>query len=658
MQVISIFFVIFLILGIPFLFYRLVRQGVGEINRGGYRLKKKKFDKLISLQKNKIKAIEEMLKKGELVVDLEKGIEEGDMKNKLALMGSQDARAEIRATKKAIGKVEAELRNLYTQEVLSNPKAQTYLYLPFTYKHRYYKIWSMFQKLLLLILLLFVPPKEWENLKLYLGSAIILVGLLFAAAQQPFADGMETIMEIGSHGANAINVFVALLITYRQSWIVSLAGDVLLFAANLGNLILVMYTLILTPVRNCLFASKHAAMEKLAESRRAAQRIKRQAAITARAKLEAGAAGVANSMNVAARSAAGLVATDIATKVAGGAANLGADAASAASTAGDIMGESSHKAGVILASGADKTWNLARDGVITAVRVAPSVANAAGTMLGDAVGAAKNAMEKGADVTSTAAEKMADGIHKVAKNVENAADDGLEIAENKAGQGMDIAGNAVGEGAKVAGNAMRDAEKIAETAAEMGSQRVGSAAREVTKVAGTLHDGVSSASQQLAGSEIGRQVGEYAAQGASNGARIAADVGSKTISSAGEAASRGASATADAARKVSKFSNEAVSGGIAHQASHAMEAATKATSGVGEAVLGGSSDVLNGASKVGTSIANNKILLAGAAGAVLGVAAGAIAADSSEEDDWDLEENDSMDDGGGASDISYYDESD
>ena len=58
-----------------------------------------------------------------------------------AVMGRRDAYREVRALNRAMKKARAGLKNLYTQEVMQNPVAQTYLYLPFDYKHRYYKIW-------------------------------------------------------------------------------------------------------------------------------------------------------------------------------------------------------------------------------------------------------------------------------------------------------------------------------------------------------------------------------------------------------------------------------------------------------------------------------------------------------------------------------------
>ena len=128
---------------------------------------------------------------------------------------------EVRATLKKIKEEEKKLKNLYTQEVLNNPKAQSYLYQPYDFKHRYYKVFTLIQKLVLLILQLFVPPAVVANLKLWLGTAMMTVGAFFASASQPFSDSMESIMESSSQITNAINILVGLCIANEVPWLMT-----------------------------------------------------------------------------------------------------------------------------------------------------------------------------------------------------------------------------------------------------------------------------------------------------------------------------------------------------------------------------------------------------------------------------------------------------
>ena len=61
-------------------------------------------------------------------------------------MGRYDIIREIEKQKTEIKELVIKQKDLYSQEVHANPKAQTYLYQPYSYKMKFYKIISMMQK--------------------------------------------------------------------------------------------------------------------------------------------------------------------------------------------------------------------------------------------------------------------------------------------------------------------------------------------------------------------------------------------------------------------------------------------------------------------------------------------------------------------------------
>ena len=87
---------------------------------------------------------------------------------------------------------------LYSQEVHANPKAQTYLYQPYSYKMKFYKIMSMFMKVALLCILLFIPPSIFTGGKMMFGAVVVAIQAFLAGGYSPFSDGMESMMELFS----------------------------------------------------------------------------------------------------------------------------------------------------------------------------------------------------------------------------------------------------------------------------------------------------------------------------------------------------------------------------------------------------------------------------------------------------------------------------
>jgi Leucine-rich repeat (LRR) protein len=280
LQIMALFFLIIITIGLPIFFVVLIKNGVAEINRGGYLMKKNKLDRTIKKNKEKIKNI----KKGQST-DIQKKIGLGQevdvLYKKYAEMGKHDAKAEIRAIEKSITEDEGKLKNLYSKEVLDNPKAQTYLYLPYDYNHRYYKVTTLMQKLMLLIIQLFVPPQIIANLKMILGSIFVVIGAFLASLEQPFSDSMESLMEMSSQITNAVNILVGLGITSGMPWLQEWYGDAILFTVNGINVAVFLMTLVVSPLRNCLFAAQFTKMQAQLQREKMEEYTKKQAFLAA-----------------------------------------------------------------------------------------------------------------------------------------------------------------------------------------------------------------------------------------------------------------------------------------------------------------------------------------------------------------------------------------
>jgi len=176
-------------------------------------------------------------------------------------IGLHDVARELDRLNSEVKELNEKQKDLYTQEVQGNPKAQTYLYAPYSFKMRYYKLGSMFQKVALVAILLFVPPRLIRGAKMWCGSALILLQSFCATLFQPFSDGMETLMEIFAGFTNVINCMVGLLITYGIG--PAALHDTILISVNVFNLLVILFTLIIGPLRTHLFLKAFRQKEKL-----------------------------------------------------------------------------------------------------------------------------------------------------------------------------------------------------------------------------------------------------------------------------------------------------------------------------------------------------------------------------------------------------------
>jgi Leucine-rich repeat (LRR) protein len=255
LQIMSIPLLIIITVGLPFVFYKLIKEGISELNRGGYRMKNDSIQRSIDKKKKDIKNIRKMKQLIEKNKDVPDELLEYDD------MGIQDILRETTRLKSEVKDLTERQNDLYTQEVQANPKAQTYLYVPYSYKMRYYKLVSMAQKLILVAVLLFVPPRIIRGAKMWVGAGVVFLQTVLALLYHPFSDGMETLMEIFAGGTNVINCLVGLAITYGVGN--ETIQDIILFTFNFLNLAVILFTLFIAPVRTYLFRSQYQMTEKL-----------------------------------------------------------------------------------------------------------------------------------------------------------------------------------------------------------------------------------------------------------------------------------------------------------------------------------------------------------------------------------------------------------
>ena len=159
LQLISIPFLLIITIGLPIFFQKLIRGGIDELYRGGYRLKRDTIQRSIDSKTLDIKNINKLRQ----LISKRKQIPSSLIK--YDTMGHEDVIREVKRLKEEVAELKVKQNDLYTQEVQANPKAQTYLYAPYSFSMRYYKLVSMAQKVLLYVFyclfhqVLFVAPK-------------------------------------------------------------------------------------------------------------------------------------------------------------------------------------------------------------------------------------------------------------------------------------------------------------------------------------------------------------------------------------------------------------------------------------------------------------------------------------------------------------------
>ena len=586
LQITSLFFLAAIVIGLPIFFLVLVRKGVDEISRGGYLLKKTNMERSIRRHQDKMANIKlSQTKKMQDKIANGQDIDNAKIM-RYAVMGRHDAQAEIRAVGKIIKEEEKKLKNLYSQEVLNNPKAQTYLYQPYDFKHRYYKVFTLFQKLVLLILQLFVPPAVAANLKLWLGTAMMTCGAFFASFSQPFSDSMESLMEASSQITNAINILVGLGIARDIPWLKSAVGDIILFAANGLNLSVFAGVLVVSPLRNCLFARRFAEMQAHLQAKKIEEFTKRQAFLAAQKANEG--LGGALSSDVVRTAGRGLA--DGANAGAEGLEN-GIDgvknsvqnlADGASKLSNDSMEIYNSEEAMAVRGSISDAMSALSESARTSVMEGASAAKAAVTE-------AANVVAKGTAEASTAASKVVVDAGTVATKT---ALEAASIAQKAAVQGMAATKNALEEAAEGVNNSVSKASIAVKEGVETLQSTGDAGITEVKSKFSSLSGNVTAAvgiTGKLVNSDAGMEIRNASAKAVTSS-------GSALASSTSELAGSVTSGAGKFASNVGSFAKTAAS--KAHESMQSTSLGSGGSSGTG---------IFHSGAKLQTSISASKM---------------------------------------------------
>jgi len=212
-QYAAIIFGLGYIIGIPMFFRRLIRTAVKMVDAHGY------------------------------------GDEESLFKNMLKRKADKDPEGHKSKTYKELHKEAKEhLRKFYQNEVKLNPMPQTYLYAAYERRFRYFKILQMFQKLLVVVITMFIPTVV-SYTKVAIASGLLGAFSVISITFRPFNDQHEDWMDILSQSTNTVNMFIALLL--KLGWSNSTMSGGFLILINLVTLILFFLVMISGLIRKC-----------------------------------------------------------------------------------------------------------------------------------------------------------------------------------------------------------------------------------------------------------------------------------------------------------------------------------------------------------------------------------------------------------------------
>lgn len=68
-------------------------------------------------------------------------------------------------TRQQIKELEKDLADFYFQKATTNKLPQTYLYAPYSRRFRFFKLWTMFQKLLIIVITMFFPDTAYSGFR-------------------------------------------------------------------------------------------------------------------------------------------------------------------------------------------------------------------------------------------------------------------------------------------------------------------------------------------------------------------------------------------------------------------------------------------------------------------------------------------------------------
>jgi Leucine-rich repeat (LRR) protein len=224
LQFVALFFGATYIVGIPVFFFVLIRNGVHQmVDIHGYKDEEERVNQRIAELK---------------------------------------ASGNTRATRREIEQLREDLHVFYFNKAVVNKTPQTYLYAPYRRRHRYFKIFNMFQKLLIVVVTLFVPNSFYANAKLLFSSCILGLGMLTSQFARPFSDGFENVLDLSAQFSNTITVLAAYAL--RSEVVGQILAETVLLMVNGGVLALFALAVLASPVLYCINAARERKAARIA----------------------------------------------------------------------------------------------------------------------------------------------------------------------------------------------------------------------------------------------------------------------------------------------------------------------------------------------------------------------------------------------------------
>lgn len=170
-----------------------------------------------------------------------------------------------RKIKKQIDRLQKDLKDYYFNKATSNKLPQTYLYAPYERRYRFFKIFQMFQKLLIVVVSMFFGNWAFSQFKMLSATSVVGVFAIVNAITRPFNDNFEDVMEILSQFSNTINVFVALGL--EGGFVSDKAALYLLLIFNGATVVVFGIATMISPFLFCIRNIEYTKLARLAQEK-------------------------------------------------------------------------------------------------------------------------------------------------------------------------------------------------------------------------------------------------------------------------------------------------------------------------------------------------------------------------------------------------------
>ena len=227
--IVSIFFIFLYVIGIPLFFVVLIRKGIPSVLAAA---DLETDDKIIARLEEHLKKLKEEKKKKNPKVTEERIKKYTDKIKERKKISSQK----------------------YAMKVRNWRSPSSYLYSAYTRKQRYFKLVQLLEKLLLLVITLYLLTLG--SVQEILGTAVVGIFLGLTVIFQPFSDFMEDLMDIVARAANSLNAGILTMLKFN----VDFPAAICLFAVNGAAVSFILFNFVSYPIRSCLNNRKRAKM--------------------------------------------------------------------------------------------------------------------------------------------------------------------------------------------------------------------------------------------------------------------------------------------------------------------------------------------------------------------------------------------------------------